>query len=128
MKAILGLLILGAIVWIWSTLARKAGYEAEKSVLMGIGMLVPLVNLGILLYFVLATWPIQAELTSLRGKAGIGSGDDARALLSAALRLETRGQVSAAIAKYEEVIQRFPGTEPAKDADASIRNLKDKIG
>jgi len=128
MKAIFGLLILFAIVWIWSTLARKAGYEAKKSVLMGIGMVVPLVNLGILLYFVLATWPIQAELTSLRGKAGVGSGDDARALLSAALRLETQGQVCAAITKYEEVVQRFPGTEPAKDADASIRSLRAKIG
>lgn len=128
MKVILGLLILFAIVWIWFTLARKAGYEAEKSVLMGIGMLVPLVNLGILLYFVLATWPIQAELTTLQGKAGVGSGDDACALLSAALRLETQGQVSAAIAKYEEVIQRFPGTEPATDAAASIRSLRAKIG
>ena len=126
MKAILGLLILGA-VWIWFALARKAGYKTGKSVLMAIGMLVPLVNLGILIYFVLATWPIQAELVTLRGKAGVGSEDDARVLLSAALRLETQGQVSAAIAKYEEVIQGFPGTEPAKDADASIRSLKAKI-
>ena len=128
MEAILGLLILGAIVWIWFALARKAGYETRKSVLMAIGMLVPLVNLGILIYFVSATWPIQAELASLRGRAGVGSEDDACALLSAALRLETQGQVSAAIAKYDEVIQRFPGTEPAKDADASIRSLKAKIG
>lgn len=128
MKAILGLLILGAFVWICFALARKAGYETGKSVLLGIGMLVPLVNLGILIYFVSATWPIQAELASLRGKAGVGSEDDARALLSAALRLETQGQVGAAIAKYEEVIQRFPGTEPAKDADATIRSLTAKIG
>ena len=127
MEAILGLLILGAIIGTWFALVCKAGYEPEKAALMAIGMLIPLLNLGILIYFITTTWPIQAELTSLRGKAGVGSGDDARALLSAALRLETQGQVSAAIAKYEEVIQRFPGTEPAKDADASIRSLKAKI-
>lgn len=127
MEAILGLLIL-AIVGLWFALFRKAGYETGRSVLMAIGVLVPLVNLGILIYFASTTWPIQAELASLRGKAGVGSEEDAQALMSAALRLESRGDVAAAIAKYEEVIHRFPGTEPAKDAEASIRSLKAKIG
>lgn len=128
MEAILGLLILGAIVGMWFALVRKAGYETGKAVLMAIGMLIPLLNLGILIYFISTTWPIQAELASLRAKAGVGSEDDAQALMSAALRQESRGDVSVAIAKYEEVMRRFPGTDYAKDADVSIRSLREKIG
>ncbi len=128
MEAILGLLILAAIVGMWFALVRKAGYETGKAVLMAIGMLIPLVNLGIIIYFVSTTWPIQADLASLRAKAGVGSEDDAQALMSAALRLESRGDASAAIAKYEEVMLRFPGTDFAKDAEVSIRSLREKIG
>ena len=128
LEAILGLLILGAIVGMWFALVRKAGYETGKAVLLAIGMLIPLVNLGIVIYFVSTTWPIQAELASLRGKAGAGSEDDAQALTSAALRLESRGDAAAASAKYDEVIQGFAGTETASDAEASIRSLKAKIG
>ena len=79
LEAILGLLILGAIVGMLFALARKAGYETETAVLMAIGMLIPLVNLGIVLYFVSTTWPIQAELAWLRAKAGVGSEDNAQA-------------------------------------------------
>ena len=128
LEAILGLLILGAIVGMMFALARKAGYEAGKAVLMAIGMLIPLVNLGIVIYFVSTTWPIQAELASLRAKAGVGSADYADTLMSAALRLESRGDASAAIAKYEEVMRRFPGTDFAKDAEVDIRSLREKIG
>ncbi|MDC0325539.1 hypothetical protein OAM01_02160 [bacterium] len=49
-------------------------------------------------------------------------------LSSEALSLESKGQVKAAIANYEEVVQRFASTEEAMDAAASIRNLKAKIG
>ena len=127
-ELLLLLAILGAIVGLWFALFRKAGYETRRSVLMALGMLVPFANLGILIYFASTTWPIQAELASLRGKAGVGSEDDAQALMFAALRLESRGDVAAAIAKYDEVIQRFAGTETASDAEASIRSLKAKIG
>jgi outer membrane protein assembly factor BamD (BamD/ComL family) len=48
--------------------------------------------------------------------------------MSAALKLESCGDVSAAIAKYEEVMQRFPTTDFAKDAEISISNLKQNIG
>jgi TolA-binding protein len=48
--------------------------------------------------------------------------------MSAALRLEASGDVTAAIAKYEDVMRRFPGTEAARDAEVSIRSLKAKIG
>ena len=95
---------------------------------MAVGLVIPLVNLGILVYFISATWPIQAELASSRSKAGVGLPHDARALMSAAFRLESRGNVSAAIAKYEEIMRGFPGTEWAGDAEASIRSLRAKTG
>lgn len=97
MELVLGLLTAGALVSFCFALFRKAGYQTGSSVLMAIGILVPFVNLSILIYFVWTTWPIQAELNSLRGKAGIGSEDGAAALMSAALRLECRGDVTAAI-------------------------------
>ena len=127
-RLLLALAILAAIVGFWFVLFRKAGYETGRAVLMAIGMLVPLVNLGILIYFTATTWPIQAEVAALRGKPDAGNEDDAQILLSAALRLETSGNIAAAIAKYKEVIQKYAGTEAAHDAEVSIRSLKTKIG
>lgn len=128
MDTIVGLMILGAVVWVGFVLARKAGYRTRTALWMAVGMLVPVVNVGILVYFVLATWPIQSELASLRGRAGVASEDDARALCSEALRLETQGYVHAAMAKHEEVIRAFPDSERARDASASIRSLRARTG
>ena len=127
-KLLLTLAILAAIVGFGFVLSRKAGYNIGKSVLLAIGMLVPLVNLGILIYFASTTWPIQEELASLRGKPDARNEDDAQILMSAALRLETTGNIAAAIAKYKEVVQKYAGTEAAHDAEVSIRSLKTKIG
>ena len=52
--------------------------------------------------------------------------EDPYALLSAAARLESKGDIAGALAKYEAVRQGFQGTEAARDAEASIRNLRDK--
>ena len=128
LKFLAGILAIAAFGGFWFLVFRKAGYKRGSSALMAIGMFIPLVNLAILIYFISTTWPIQAELASLRAKAGVGSEDDAQALMSAALRLESRGDVSAAIAKYEEAMRRFPATDFAKDAEASIRSLTEKIG
>jgi hypothetical protein len=54
--------------------------------------------------------------------------DDAHALLSEGVRLESQGDTAGALAKFEAVMEKFPGTEGAKDAEFSIRNLKDKSG
>lgn len=54
--------------------------------------------------------------------------DDAYALLSEGDRLEAQGDIAGALAKYEAVMQKFPGTGAAKDAECSIRSLKDKLG
>lgn len=52
--------------------------------------------------------------------------DDAYALLSQAVRLESKGDTAGAVAKYEAVMEKFPGTGAAGDAEISIRNLRDK--
>ncbi len=54
--------------------------------------------------------------------------EDGYALLSEAARLEAKGDTAAALAKYEAVRQQFRGTEAARDAEASIRSLRGKVG
>jgi len=53
--------------------------------------------------------------------------DDAYALLSEAARLEAKGEVAGALANYETVREKFPGTEAARDAEFSIRSFKEKM-
>jgi hypothetical protein len=112
----------------WFLLFQKAGYESETSLWMAIGMFIPLLNVGIAIYFVSTTWPVEKLVRASRGLAEVGTEDDAFAALSVATRLESRGEVGAAISKYEKVIREFGGTEAAKDAEASIRDLKSKRG
>ena len=53
---------------------------------------------------------------------------DSYALLSEGVRLESQGDLRGALAKFEAVMKKFPGTEAAKEAELSIRNLEDKSG
>ena len=53
---------------------------------------------------------------------------EAYSLLSEGARLESKGDTAGALAKYEALLEKFPGTEAAGDAALSIRNLKDKSG
>lgn len=43
-----------------------------------------------------------------------------------AARLESKGDTAGALAKYAAVMEEFPGTGAAGDAEISIRNLRDK--
>src|SRR5512137_707478 len=54
-----------------------------------------------------------------------GEQHDAYALLSEGVRLESSGDTAGALAKYAAVMEKSPGTGAAKDAECSIRNLKD---
>jgi len=51
--------------------------------------------------------------------------EEAYALLSEGARLECKGDTAGALAKYEAVMEKFPGTGAAGDAEVSIRNLRD---
>ena len=59
---------------------------------------------------------------------GAGEQHEAYALLSEGVRLESSGDTAGALAKYAAVMEKFPGTGAAKDAECSIRNLKDTLG
>ena len=52
---------------------------------------------------------------------------EAYALLSEGVRLESKGDTAEALAKYKAVMEKFPGTGAAGDAEVSIRNLRDKM-
>jgi hypothetical protein len=52
----------------------------------------------------------------------------ARALMDEATKLETRGRLKEALAKYEIVVERFGGTEASQDAQKSIESLRARIG
>jgi hypothetical protein len=122
-----GLFVVAAYWGFWFTVFRKAGYEAKISVFMAIGMFIPLVNLCLAVYFATTVWPIQTTLSTMRGEAGLGTQSDAYDALSSATRLESYGDAAGAIAKYEEIMRRFPGSEAAHDAEVSVRSLKAKI-
>jgi hypothetical protein len=53
--------------------------------------------------------------------------EDAYALFSEAVRLESKGDIAGALAKYAAVMEKFPGTGAARDAEISIRSLKEKV-
>lgn len=48
-------------IWIFGAIARKAGYPRY----IGFWMLVPLVNLGVLIWFANTEWPIESKLVRL---------------------------------------------------------------
>ena len=52
--------------------------------------------------------------------------EEAYALYSEGARLEAQGDIAGALAKFEAVMEKFPGTKAAKDAEVSIQNLKGK--
>jgi hypothetical protein len=57
-----------------------------------------------------------------------GEHSDAYVLLSEGVRLESNGDTAGALAKYSAVMEKYPGTGAAKDAECSIHNLKDTLG
>jgi len=128
LKFLAGIVVIAAFGGFWFLLFRKAGFEKGSAAVMAIGMFIPPVNVGIGIYFVTTTWPVESLLSAFRGQAGVETEDNAVAALSVATRLETSGEVAAAISKYEEIIRRFGDSEAAKDAEISIRTLKSKIG
>ena len=52
--------------------------------------------------------------------------DEAYRLLAEAARLESHGDMAGAWAKYEAVMEKFPGSGAAGDAEARLQNLKQR--
>ena len=57
-----------------------------------------------------------------------GDQQDADALLTEGVRLESKGDTAGALVNYAAVMEKFPGAAAARDAEASIRSLKGKVG
>ena len=74
------------------------------------------------LFFGREAWPWKTAPRELPREAR------AIALLDEATKLETRGRVKEALAKYEAVVEKFRGTAASHDAQKSIESLRAKIG
>ncbi|HYV32318.1 MAG TPA: hypothetical protein VEO53_14600, partial [Candidatus Binatia bacterium] len=44
-----------------------------------------------------------------------------------AAQLEAQGELPAAVARYEELVARYPGTNFARDAEQRLRMIRDKL-
>jgi hypothetical protein len=53
--------------------------------------------------------------------------EEAFALYEDGSRLEGRGEFPSALGKYEEILQRYPATEAARDAIKSIEILRKRL-
>ncbi len=63
LKAALQLLIAIAFgIWIFGAIAKKAGYSRW----LGFMMLVPVLNIGVLIWFAFTEWPIETAVMRLR--------------------------------------------------------------
>ena len=74
------------------------------------------------LFFGREAWPWRSATREVPLEAR------ALALLDEATKLETRGRLKEALAKYEAVVERFGGTEASQDAQKSIESLRARIG
>lgn len=74
------------------------------------------------LFFGAQAWPLPAT------DAGMSEEDQAFSLLREAGRLEARFQFRDALDAYQQVIERFGGTEAARDAQKSMAGLCARTG
>jgi hypothetical protein len=74
------------------------------------------------LFFGREAWPWRSATREVPPEA------QARALMDEARKLETRGRLKEALAKYKTVVERFGGTEASHDAQKSIESLSARIG
>jgi len=74
------------------------------------------------LFFGPAAWPWRSAQREISREAR------ARALLDEATKLEIRGHLKEAMAKYQTVVERFGGTEASHDAEKSIESLRGRVG
>ena len=75
-----------------------------------------------LLFFGVEAWPWKGEPTQAPEE------EKAAALLEEATKLEARGQVQEALAKYAQVVERHPRTAASRDARKSRESLRATIG
>lgn len=52
---------------VWGKIFSKAGYSAW----LAAALFVPLINLGVIIWFAFAKWPVLSELARLRSSLGV---------------------------------------------------------
>jgi hypothetical protein len=119
----MGLLVAGAWAAFWFLVFQKAGFRAGPASVLTLGMLLPPFTIIVAIYFILARWPVQAELASLRCQAGVDSEEDAWTALAEATSLESKGDSNGALAGYRAIVEHHGGTTAGRDAAASLKPI-----
>jgi hypothetical protein len=96
----------------------KAGYPWWTAVFL----LVPILNLGWLLYFTLLEWPIERRLRCLQQPET----DDGSESVAQAVRFDQRGEWSRAIAAFNDILGEPRYRLHHEYAQNSIREIKRK--
>lgn len=76
---------------------------------------------------VLILLPDEHEEGQTTGTIRLRNEEEGRALLLTALRLETSGHLHGALAIYRRIEEQLPGTEVARDATVSARQIKSSL-
>src|SRR5262245_21257358 len=84
---------------IFGAIFRKAGYNGW----LGLLMMVPMVNLGVLAWFATTNWPLEAGATLSPVNPRAGSNWDLKMALKQGIAHETQGEYKHAILHYQHV-------------------------
>ena len=83
---------------------------------LGLLILVPLANLGLMLFLLIRACPVEEELSERRLAAGVGIEEDARRVMGLAGRRARQGRKTDAGRLYQLIEQQFAGSVAAHDA------------
>ena len=109
---------------IFGAIFRKAGFSGW----LGLLMVVPPVNLGVLLWFATTTWPLEMGYSGQAGNAKVNATWELKMALRKAATLEKRGHYAEAIRQFEHVVERTEAGHPnAELARERIRQLQAKV-
>jgi hypothetical protein len=105
-------------------LVDRTGYNRW----LGLLFLVPLANLGLLLFLLVNPWPVQRELAVRRLQVGAGNTSDAATAYREATRLQRDGRHSEAQVIFGLIESRFPDTALARDAAIARAESAVRVG
>jgi hypothetical protein len=97
------------------TLVDKTGYNRW----IGLLVVVPLANIGLLFFLLASTWPIHRELALRRLQAGEGTKVDGMTAYREAMRLQKKGRHPEAVRIFGMIEARLAGSEIARDSAIS---------
>ena len=105
-------------------LEYNAGFQALALAGLAAGLLlIPASSYWLfVVFFGKEAWPVSGPRPEMPRE------EKAFALLEEATKLESRGRVKEALAKYREVEEQFGGTAASGDAQKSMESLRTKLG